>query len=71
MTTLPDYVPFRTYPKVPLGQYFTAAGSDALDLLEKMLVFDPAKRWTCREVTAYTFYTSLLHIVDLAKTFFY
>ncbi|KAG2186858.1 hypothetical protein INT44_003085 [Umbelopsis vinacea] len=58
MTTLPDYVPFRTYPKVPLGQYFTAAGSDALDLLEKMLVFDPAKRWTCRECLNHSYFSN-------------
>lgn len=66
MTTLPDYVPFRAYPKVPLGQYFSAAGSDALDLLEKMLVFDPAKRWTCREVRP-TVYEALICTITFAN----
>lgn len=56
MTSLPDYVPFKMYPKVPLRQYFTAAGADALDLLEKMLVFDPSKRWTAVECLKHPYF---------------
>ncbi|KAL1915564.1 uncharacterized protein VTP21DRAFT_6688 [Calcarisporiella thermophila] len=49
MTNLPDYVSFKTFPKVPLRTYFSAAGNDALDLLEKMLQFDPNKRISARD----------------------
>ncbi|KAG0169726.1 TFIIH complex serine/threonine-protein kinase subunit kin28 [Apophysomyces sp. BC1034] len=56
MTSLPDYIQFKTFPKVPLQQYFTAAGSDALDLLEKMLVFDPNKRWTAQECLGHPYF---------------
>ncbi|ORX57473.1 Pkinase-domain-containing protein [Hesseltinella vesiculosa] len=49
MTSLPDFIQFRVFPKVALHQYFIAAGRDAIDLLEKMLVFDPRKRWSTDE----------------------
>lgn len=61
MTSLPDYVQFKMFPKVPLRQYFTAAGSDAIDLLEKMLVFDPSKRWTAEEVRILCCWLLLTH----------
>jgi len=41
---------FQKYPKTPLKALFTAAGNDTLDLLEKMLNYDPNKRLTTREV---------------------
>ncbi|KAL0090341.1 kinase-like domain-containing protein [Phycomyces blakesleeanus] len=56
MSTLTDYVQFKVFPKVPLRQYFTAAGSDALDLLDKMLVFDPNKRWTTEECLQHSYF---------------
>ncbi|KAI8618981.1 CMGC/CDK/CDK7 protein kinase [Chytriomyces sp. MP71] len=35
---------FVMYPRTPLKTLFTAAGSDALDLLDGMLAYDPLKR---------------------------
>lgn len=49
LTSLPDYVSFPFYPKQPLRQIFTAADSETLDLLSKMLTFDPLKRITAIE----------------------
>ncbi|KAI8987018.1 kinase-like domain-containing protein, partial [Pilobolus umbonatus] len=56
MTSLPDFIQFKSFPKVPLRQYFTAAGSDALSLLEQMLVFDPNKRWTAEECLSHSYF---------------
>lgn len=56
MNLLPDYIEFKRFPKVPLGQYFTAAGPDALSLLEKMLVFDPNRRWTAEECLGHSYF---------------
>ena len=50
MTKLPDYVKFGPFPKSNLRQLFTAAGEDALNLLQKMLTFDPLKRISAKEV---------------------
>jgi cyclin-dependent kinase 7 len=44
MKKLPDYVSYRSFARTPLRQLFSAASDDALDLLEKMIIFDPAKR---------------------------
>ncbi|KAI7856111.1 kinase-like domain-containing protein [Circinella umbellata] len=56
MTSLSNYISFKMFPKVPLRQYFTAAGSDALDLLEKMLRFDPTKRWNTMDCLKHTYF---------------
>ncbi|KAK4519378.1 uncharacterized protein ATC70_009613 [Mucor velutinosus] len=56
MSSLPDYIQFKSFPKVPLRQYFTAAGTDALSLLEQMLVFDPNKRWTAEECLSHSYF---------------
>ncbi|KAI7867739.1 kinase-like domain-containing protein [Spinellus fusiger] len=56
MSSLSDFIQFKLFPKVPLGQYFTAAGTDALDLLDKMLVFDPNKRWTAEECLHHSYF---------------
>lgn len=41
---------FQKYSRTPLQVHFKAAGSDAIDLLEKMLAYDPNKRINTREV---------------------
>lgn len=56
MSSLPDFIQFKAFPKVPLRQYFTAAGVDALSLLEQMLVFDPNKRWTAEECLGHSYF---------------
>ncbi|RKO95858.1 Pkinase-domain-containing protein, partial [Caulochytrium protostelioides] len=41
---LPDYHALPQYPRTPMRTLFTAAGSETLDLLERMLVFYPPAR---------------------------
>ncbi|CAG8539639.1 8816_t:CDS:2 [Paraglomus occultum] len=47
---------FQKYPKTPLKALFTAAGNDTLDLLEKMLSYDPNKRLTTREALNHPYF---------------
>jgi cyclin-dependent kinase 7 len=47
MSKLPGYLEFQHYLKTPLTSLFSAASSDALDLLEKLLTFDPCKIINC------------------------
>ena len=44
LTTLPDYIQFKKNPGTPLGDIFTAAGDDLLDLMEKLVTLYPLKR---------------------------
>ncbi|KAF7684337.1 putative serine/threonine-protein kinase KIN28 like protein [Astathelohania contejeani] len=47
MTDLPNFINYPWYPKTPLKGYFTAAGPDAINLLEQFFVYNPLKRITC------------------------
>ena len=58
MTSLPDYVAFRQYPKTPLRRLFTAASDDTLDLLGKMLAYDPRQRITAQDALKHQFFLS-------------
>ncbi len=59
MASLPDYVPFPAAPPPqPLGTIFTAASGDAIDLLGRMLAFDPARRITAREALSHAYFAS-------------
>merc|ERR1711963_1144083 len=44
LTSLPDYIQFKPNPGTPLGDIFTAAGDDLLDLLGKMVTLCPMRR---------------------------
>ncbi|ELQ74835.1 Cdk activating kinase (CAK)/RNA polymerase II, partial [Trachipleistophora hominis] len=44
MCTLSNFVKLPSYPRVPPKTIFTGATDDAIELLEKMLVFEPQKR---------------------------
>ena len=59
MKSLPDYVSFPLYPQQPLRQIFTAADVETLDLLGKMLLFDPMKRITAIEALNHPYFRKL------------
>lgn len=59
MSKLPDYHDLPTYPRTPLKSLFTAATPDALELLEKMLSYDPLKRPTSLEVLQHKYFAAL------------
>ncbi|KAJ3085482.1 TFIIH complex serine/threonine-protein kinase subunit kin28 [Quaeritorhiza haematococci] len=56
LKSLPDYHEFQVFPKTPLRSLFTAAGNDAIDLLEKMLVYDPLRRITAQDALMHPYF---------------
>lgn len=61
MNTLPDFMEFKKYPKPRPGDWsnlFSAAPSEALDLLQKMLKFDPSTRISAKESLLHQYFRS-------------
>lgn len=55
---LPGFIEFELYPRYSLSGLLTAASSDAIDLLEKCLTFDPKKRISCDRALKHNYFTS-------------
>jgi cyclin-dependent kinase 7 len=49
MAYLPDYVEYQYVAAPPLRTLFPLASDDALDLLSKMLTYDPKARITAQQ----------------------
>ncbi|KAJ8481485.1 hypothetical protein ONZ45_g15300 [Pleurotus djamor] len=49
---------FPRYPKIPFQQILTKASPQAIDLLERLLKFDPAERISASEALSHPYFTS-------------
>mmetsp|Transcript_37769 Transcript_37769/g.150601 ORF Transcript_37769/g.150601 Transcript_37769/m.150601 type:complete len:354 (-) Transcript_37769:2540-3601(-) len=58
MSSLPGYVKFSHVPAQDHRALFTAASEQALDLLNKFLVFDPLKRISAADALAHPYFTT-------------
>lgn len=58
MEQLPQYTKFRDCPGVPLSTMLPAAQDDALDLLKRLLMYDPSARPTCQEALEHAYFSS-------------
>lgn len=56
MSKLPGYFEFKKYPRTPLRQLFSAASDDALDLLERMFIYDPQRRITALDALKHPYF---------------
>ena len=50
MSSLPDYVAFKSFPGTPLELIFSAATDDLLELLQGLFTFNPSTRTTATQV---------------------
>ncbi|KAJ1928350.1 TFIIH complex serine/threonine-protein kinase subunit kin28 [Tieghemiomyces parasiticus] len=58
-TKLPDYLKFNQYPKTSLQTLFTATTPDSLDLMEKMLIYNPVKRISALEALNHPYFQNM------------
>lgn len=56
---LPSYYQFKTYIAQPLELLFTAASQDTLDLLSKLLKYDPLTRITAKQCLEHEYFSAL------------
>ncbi|EJD47894.1 Pkinase-domain-containing protein [Auricularia subglabra TFB-10046 SS5] len=58
-TKLPDYCPVGQFPRPRLRDLFTAATTDALNLLVHFLVYDPNKRISAKDALGHPYFFAL------------
>jgi len=58
VTSLPDYVLFKVFPKTPLRNIFTAAPDDMIQLLSSLLTLNPLERCTCTEALQMPYFSN-------------
>jgi len=55
---LPDYVPFAKSEGIPFKEIFQRVSDEVIDLLKKMLKYDPRERPSAEKSLAHPYYTS-------------
>uniref|UniRef100_A0A8C3HAJ9 Cyclin-dependent kinase 7 n=1 Tax=Chrysemys picta bellii TaxID=8478 RepID=A0A8C3HAJ9_CHRPI len=58
MSSLPDYVTFKSFPGMPLQHIFSAAGDDLLDLLQGLFIFNPCTRVTATQALKQKYFSN-------------
>ncbi|XP_014249305.1 cyclin-dependent kinase 7 [Cimex lectularius] len=58
VTSLQDYIQFKTFPGTPLKQIFTAAGDDLLDVIESLLAINPRERINCPQALKMPYFSN-------------
>ncbi|KAG8930601.1 TFIIH complex serine/threonine-protein kinase subunit kin28 [Tulasnella sp. 408] len=66
-TKLPNYVNVGQFPKSPLNLLFTAASSEALDLLAKCFIYEPRRRITAKDGLHHPYFFTLPHPTHPSK----
>lgn len=60
VTALPDYSPdFPTWRAQPLGQHMAVLDSDGLDLLSKMVLYEPGRRITAKDALLHPYFNEI------------
>ncbi|KAH6569628.1 hypothetical protein BASA50_002198 [Batrachochytrium salamandrivorans] len=67
LKSLPDYHEFVIHPKTPLSILFTAASNDTLDLLQRMIIFDPLKRVSAEQALDHAYFRNLPRPTDPSR----
>ncbi|XP_043919653.1 cyclin-dependent kinase 7 isoform X1 [Protopterus annectens] len=58
MTSLPDYVSFKSFPGTPLHHIFSAAGDDLIELLQGLFIFNPSTRLTATQALKMQYFSN-------------
>eukprot|EP00474_Spongospora_subterranea_P002996 CRZ03454.1 hypothetical protein [Spongospora subterranea] len=58
MTALPGFAQFEARPPSPLSAMFPGVAPSAIDLLSRMLAFDPLKRISAKDALQHEYFTS-------------
>ncbi|EJU03529.1 CMGC/CDK/CDK7 protein kinase [Dacryopinax primogenitus] len=66
-TKLPDYVDLGKFPKPNMQDLFTAASQPALDLMQKLLLYNPLQRISAKDALHHKYFTSLPHPTHPSK----